>query len=301
MSWGEQIKWSCETLARPGQRFQVTLEAAQSLRSDPKPRTLARFVLFVLAANADPDGVCAVGDAELMAQLSMRVDRFSRILEDLQAEGRVQRLDLTRIRVYVPTGDLGAAVSGVVQTSLLPTSAVQGIEGSGEKGSDTGRLAVSQVLDFYDETFGAKTKWGEDDRREVRAALEIKSVADLKKAIVGNKLSGYHQGENDRRKKYNTLSHIIRGKQGKKTRREVIDYFIDIFEKHKGAGGSTVDHSADPARIRTMKEEIRRAHRLGEDEESQERGRRAEAWLAERGIETKRRPDGYPVWGGGEE
>lgn len=267
------------------------------MRSDAKPRTLARFVLYVLAANADPDGVCGVGDAELMAQLSMRVDRFSRILEDLQAAGRIKRLDLVRIQVYGPAGGLGAAVSGVVQTSLLPTNAVEGIEGSGEEGSDTGRLAVSEVLDFYDETFGVKTKWGEDDRREVRAALEIKSVAELHKAIVGNKLSGYHQGENDRRKKYNTLSHIIRGKQGKKTRREVIDYFIGIFEQHKGAGGSVVDGSADPARIRTLKEEIRRAHHLEGDEESQERARRAEAWLAERGIETRRRPDGYPVWG----
>lgn len=171
----------------------------------------------------------------------------------------------------------------------------------GVQGEGNGRAAVSDVLDFYDETFGAKTKWGEDDRREVRAALEIKSVAELKKAIVGNKLSGFHQGENDRRKKYNTLSHIIRGKQGKKTRRETIDYFIGIFDQHKGAGGSVTDHSADPARIRTMKEEIRRAHHVGDDEESQERSRRAEAWLAERGIETKRRPDGYPVWGGGEE
>jgi hypothetical protein len=282
----------------------VTLEAAQLLRADSKPRTLARFVLFVLAANADPDGVCAIGDAELMAQLSMRVDRFSRILEDLQAEGRIRRLDLTRIRVYAG-GQQGAAVGVVPQTSLLPNSAVEGTGGVGEGDSSAapsgGRTAVSEVLSFYDETFEKHTDWGEDDRREVRAALEIKSVADLKKAIVGNKLSGFHQGENDRRKKYNTLSHIIRGKQGKKTRREVIDYFIGVFEEHKGAGGSVVDREADPAIIRTRKEEIRRAHRLPGDEEALERSRRAEVWLEERGIKTNRKPDGYPVWGGGEE
>lgn len=264
------------------------------MRSDAKPRTLARFVLFVIAANADPDGLCQVGDAELMGQLSMRVDRFSRILEDLQAEGRIKRLDAMRICVYLG-GQRGAAV-GVSQTSLLPTDV---LEGTGVPGGNppSGRTAISEVLAFYDQTFGVRTKWGEDDRREVRAALELKSVAELKKAILGNKLSGYHQGENDRRKKYNTLSHIIRGKQGKKTRREVIDYFIGIFEDHKGAGGSVVDRDADPAIIRTRKEEIRRAHRLPGDEESQERARRAEVWLEERGIKTNRRPDGYPVWG----
>jgi hypothetical protein len=277
----------------------MSIELAQELRSDTKPRTLPRFVLYVLAANADSEGVCAVGDAELMAQLSMRVDRFSRILEDLQAEGRIQRLDLNRIRVYVG-GQRGAVVVDTSQTSLLTTDV---LEGTGVQGGTqpNGRVAISEVLAFYDETFGKETKWGEDDRREVRAALEIKSVADLKKAIAGNKLSGFHQGENDRRKKYNTLSHILRGKQGKKSRRENIDYFIGVFEQHKGAGGSVTDRVADPAIITTRKEEIRRAHRLPGDEEAEERGRQAEAWLAERGIETKRRPDGYPLWGGGDE
>lgn len=279
------------------------LEFAREIAADPKPRTLARFVLYVLAANADPDHVCRVGDAELMAQLSMRVDRFSRILEDLQASGRIKRVDPMQIHVY-GGGQQGAAVGVVNQTSLLPTSSVvgKGVVGEGDASAapSGGRTAVSEVLDFYDKTFGTSTKWGEDDRREVRAALEIKSVADLKRAIQGNKLSGFHQGENEKRKKYNTLGHIIRGKQGKKTRREVIDYFIGIFEEHKGAGGSVVDREADPAIIRTRKEEIRRAHQLPNDEEAQERARRAEVWLEERGIKTSRRPDGYPVWGGGE-
>jgi hypothetical protein len=270
------------------------IELAKGLRSDVKPRTLARFVLFVLAANADDDGMCSVGDADLMAQLSMRVDRFSRILEDLQAEGRIKRLDPMRIEVY-GRGTEGAAVVDVNQTSLLSNTPT----GTGGVGGDqpTGRLAISEVLDFYDKTFETATKWGEDDRREVRAALEIKSVDDLKKAIQGNHLSRYHQGENDRRKKYNTLSHIIRGKQGKKSRREVIEYFIGVFDDHKGAGGSVNDRDADPALIRTYKEEIRRAHRLPDDFEAKERGRRAEKWLDEHGIPTRRRDDGYPVWG----
>lgn len=270
---------------------------------DPKPRTLARFVLYVVAANADPDQVCRVGDAELMVQLSMRVDRFSRILEDLQADGRVNRLDPMQIQVY-GRGTEGAAVSAVNQTSLLPTSAVEGTGGVGggdeSPAPSNGRAAVSEVLDFYDEAFGKTTKWGADDEREVRAALEIKSVEELKKAIQGNKLSGFHQGENDKRRKYNTLGHIIRGKQGKKTRREVIDYFIGVFEQHKGAGGSVADRHTDPALIRQAKEEIRRAWQ-STDDEAIASGKRAEAWLAERGIVTNRRDDGYPMWGGAEE
>lgn len=290
----------------------MTVETAKSILSRSHPKGLNRFLLCLLAVNASADGRLPFGEADqvaLVAESSFGVGRFNRIVRDLLADSYVS-LDNDVLTVYAPdaVGGLGVGVSlspPEKQTSLLPGSSVSspgdgGLLG-GDQDSPKKRTPVSEVLDFYDETFGKSTTWGEDDRREVRAALEIKSVPDLKKAILGNKLSGFHQGENDKGKKYNTLGHIVRGKKGKKTRRENIDYFIEKFEEHKGAGGA-VRSDADPAIVKTRKEEIRRAHRVQGDEEATERARRAVVWLEERGIHTVFRDDGYPLWpeGGGD-
>jgi len=283
----------------------MSLETAKVVLASRHPKGLKRFVLTVLALYATDGGQLPFGEADQQRWSDeLRMDfytRFSRIVEELRYEGFVS-IDGTTLTLYA--GDQrGAAVGGESpQTSLLQSQALaqgRGIQRGDEKKPQD---AVSDVLSFYVATFGPR-KWGEEDKREVRAALEIASVLEIQEAIQGNKLSAYHQGENPKGKKYNTLGHIIRGKQGKRTRRENIDMFREILEKARASSGGikAAASGADPAIIKTRKEEVRRSHRLAHDQEAQERGSRAEAWLREQGIETKRKPDGYPIWpeGGG--
>lgn len=281
----------------------MTAHTAQAILSSKRPKGLKRFVLAVLALDAALDGTLsfAEGDQQrLAAMCQMEVGtRFSRIVEELRFEGFIS-LDGENLTVY-DGGQQGAAVdSGLEQPTLLQSQASvsgQGVPGGSESGAPSPQNAVNEVLAQYVELFGPR-KWGEDDRREVRAALEVASVDELKEAIKGNKLSAFHQGENSRQKKYNTLGHIIRGKRGVRTRRENIDMFRDFYKKAQAASGGVkaARSGADPAIIKTRKEEIRRAHRLPDDPEAQERASRAEEWLREHGIQTQRKDDGYPIW-----
>jgi hypothetical protein len=282
----------------------MSLETAQLVLSSPQPRGLKRFVLTVLALNATDGGQLPFREPDqgrIADQLYMDyATRFSRIVEELLGDGYLS-LDGGVLTVYA--GDQrGAVVTSLQQqTSLLQSEELtegRGLKGgspSSQNGKKPSEAPTAEVLSFYDKTFGKGDPHGEDEKREVRAALKIRTVKQCKEAILGNKASAFHQGENDNRKKYNGVSNIFRGKHGKKTRAEVIDYFIDIYKKAVATSGS-VKSGADPAIVRTRKEEVRRAHRLAHDQEAQERGRRAVAWLAEQGIRTTFNDDGYPLW-----
>lgn len=271
----------------------MSQETADQVLSSAQPRGLKRLTLLVLALFATEGGQLPFSEAlqeRLAKHCAMQYVRFDRTVRELRAEGFLS-LENGILTVY-GGGPTGGDVE-VQQTSLLG-STPQGGTGVVQKGGASSQSAVSEVLACYDQTFRPQD-WGEDDRREVRAALQIATVEQLKKAILGNKASDYHQGANEKRKKYNTLSHIIRGKQGRKSRREQIHYFIEIYEKARATRG-TVKSNVDAALVSTRKEEVRRAHRLSHDSEAAERGRRAEQWLAEQGIETTRNDQGYPLW-----
>jgi len=139
---------------------------------------------------------------------------------------------------------------------------------------------------------------GEEERKIIRAALKVASEDECCHAIEGCRLSNYHMGENPQGRKYNTISHILRGKRGKKTTREQIDMFLDIRGKAI-ASGRSVSSSADPAIVGQKKDEVRRGHRLKGSPEAQRNAKAAEKWLAEQGIVTQRKPDGYPIWPSG--
>lgn len=225
----------------------------------------------------------------------MQLDRFSRNVRELHDNGFINHNGPV---IIIADGGLGASSpSGEQQqTALLPqaSEATQGVVGGGTR-PDTS-AAVDEVLAEYVDVMQPRTTdFGEEDRREVRACLKLKTVEELKEAIRGNKASAFHQGENDREKKYNTISHIFKGKRGGKSRRENLDYFIDIFRKAMATTG-TVKSGVDPAIVAAKKEEVRRAHRLQGDQEAMRRGEEAQKWLAEQGIETRRRSDGYPIW-----
>jgi hypothetical protein len=116
------------------------------------------------------------------------------------------------------------------------------------------------------------------ERKLIQEALKAASVEECCQAIVGCSLSAFHMGDNDRRRKYNRLSQIIKGRQGKETTRERIDYFIDIF--HNPTKVDAPLTSEAQFKINTLKDRVRRGNGNAD-------GQKAEAELWERyRIET---------------
>lgn len=281
-------------------------EILKKVMGSPKPRGLKRLVLMVIAAEAGDDGSLLYENAEdtfasLARCSSMRADRFSRIVRELRDDAFVTT---GKGVIVVNVGGLGEAVKPSGQTTLVEPEAEdkgQGVSKGGQGNSPDGSAGapatdVDQIIARYREVF--KPRWAvapEEERREVRAALQVASLKECLEAIDGCKASAYHQGENKNRKKFNTLTHIFKGKKGGRTRREQIDMFIDTLRKAQATTG-TVKTSADPAIIDSKKEEVRRGFRLKHDPEAVTRGEKAEEFLEEHGIATTRRTDGYPLW-----
>lgn len=144
---------------------------------------------------------------------------------------------------------------------------------------------------------------GPEERKLIREALKVASTDECQRAILGNLSSAWHQGANPRSKKYNRLSHILKGRQASangqaRTTRETIDYFIDVADRASvGAEGVS---SADPAKVRTAKREVLDAWEFPGDEPVVRRGEMAERWLREQGWLIERHGEGRPVfrWGG---
>lgn len=164
-------------------------------------------------------------------------------------------------------------------------------DGSQETREKVDRIWNSYVLHMKP----ASTLAGDEERKIIRDALKVASEQECCEAIEGCRASDYHMGSNPQQKKYNTLSHILRGKRGKRTTREQIDMMRDIRGKAVASGHSVVS-SVDPAIVGQKKNEVRRGHQLKGDPEAVERAAAAEQWLREQGIDTQRRADGYPLW-----
>lgn len=89
------------------------------------------------------------------------------------------------------------------------------------------------------------------ERSLINGALKVATKDELKFAITGCSCSPHHMGKNDRRKKYNALSQIIKGKQGGKTQREQIDMMIGYAES-AGKTRTTVAGSGDTLTTRQL-------------------------------------------------
>ena len=139
-----------------------------------------------------------------------------------------------------------------------------------------------------------------DQRKVIRKALEVASADECCRAILGCASSDFHMGKADasryqgRPAKYNKLSQILRGRQGRETTRERIDYFIDLHEKSGKGGGNLT--SAEVAVMSDAKLAVQRGWRFKDDPEKVAAAERAEAWLVKHGVEVKRKADGYPTF-----
>jgi DNA-binding transcriptional ArsR family regulator len=134
---------------------------------------------------------------------------------------------------------------------------------------------------------------GEDDRRIIRDALKVATVEECKRAISGCRSSSFHMGDNQKRKKYNTLSQILRGKRGRQTTRERIDFFLDLADKSGVQSGVT---SADPARVSQAKRDVLDAWEFPNDEHVTRRGREAKDWLVANGVVVEYEENGRPTF-----
>lgn len=155
---------------------------------------------------------------------------------------------------------------------------------------------IDEVLTCYAEVMeprGGYGSLGAEERKVVREALRVASVEECCRAIKGCKASGFHMGENERRRKYNRVTQILKGKRGGKTTREQIDMFLDIAEKAGLQSGNT---SADPSRVAQAKREVLDGWEFPTDAEAVERAKRARAWLEQNGITVGQDSRGRPTF-----
>jgi hypothetical protein len=126
----------------------------------------------------------------------------------------------------------------------------------------------------------------EQERKLIRDALKVATLDECKGAIRGCYASDFHMKRNGKggSRKFNRLSDILRGKQGKKTTREQIDFLLEIAEK---AGVKSGVSSVDPARLRAAKRDVLDAHEFPGDTRIVERGAQAKAWLQEQGYKVE--------------
>jgi DNA-binding MarR family transcriptional regulator len=132
-----------------------------------------------------------------------------------------------------------------------------------------------------------------EGRKLILAALKVADADECCNAILGCKASAFHMGDNDRRRKYNRLSQILKGKQGGKTTREQIDMFLGIAER---AGVQSDGTSADPAIVSQRKREVLDAFEFPGDDVVVRRGEESERWLAEHGWVVEHEDSGRPLF-----
>lgn len=123
-------------------------------------------------------------------------------------------------------------------------------------------------------------------RAVIRDALKVATEAECKLAITGCSVSSWHMGRDPqtRGKKYNRLTHILKGKRGGRTTREQIDFFIDIAERSGASRGvQSGVTSADPAKISQAKRSVLDAWEFPGDGLVVSRGEESARWLRAQG------------------
>lgn len=152
--------------------------------------------------------------------------------------------------------------------------------------NDSPQTPRAEIWTHYVEVFSPRNQTLDpESARIIDAALAVASVDECKRAIDGNKASPFHQGHNEQRKAYHRLSTILKGRRGKETTRERIDFFLDIGDK-AGVGASA--GPADPVRLQQAKRAVFDAFEYPDDEQVGERGEEAVHWLAQNGWRVER-------------
>lgn len=156
-----------------------------------------------------------------------------------------------------------------------------GVGGSGEPHD-----VVQDVWQHYCAVMNPRHKGLDSESRKViQDAIKVATPSECKRAIDGCRSSDFHMGHNENGRKYNGLSQILRGKRGRQTTRERIDFFLELADK---AGLQSGVPSGLNDKVRRAKRAILDAAEFPGDEQVVERGRTAEAWLVEQGWRIER-------------
>jgi hypothetical protein len=186
------------------------------------------------------------------------------------------------------------------QTSLVNPDATGGlgVRGKGTQSDRTSTEDIDRVADHYLQVMPVRSqKLGDDDRAIIRGALKVASVEECIRCIDTCEQSDYHmkRGKYEHRsgRKYNGLGSILKPRTRRgETVRSRIDFWLDRADET--ALGIADVPSADKAIVMQKVADVRAAQRVPDDEEAQERGRQAQAWLSQHGIKTVRDADGFP-------
>lgn len=216
----------------------------------------ARLVLLALANHAHSDFTKAFPSVRTIAheaRMSTRSAQYN--LRRLEADGRILRTGVTRSGTTIyqivkePGPEGGANLAGVQPTApggAQPASPEPSDEPSGgdPSGLPSGGQAaepepVEAVWQRYRQHKPKMPGRLDRERREViRRALKVATVEECCKAIDGCFASPFHQGDNETGKKYDALSTILRGRAGKETTRERIEFFMGFLDARPRRSGA---------------------------------------------------------------
>lgn len=216
-------------------------------------------------------------------------------------------------RTAVPLGDIGGGRSLRTTTNDDGDQRTTDARAPGENGeaeqdmllledlADFGKLghrqvdkrvltaAIDEVWAHYVRVLKPREKTaGDEERKIIREALRVATVAECKRAIDACASSGFHMGENDKRRKYNSLSQILKAKPPRYTTRERIDFFLDLAASPARAG---FDPTGDPARIAQAKQDVLDGLAFPGDALVVSKGEEAAAWLVQQGWQIDKDPE----------
>jgi hypothetical protein len=277
-------------------------------------RPTDKGVLIALAWHANAQGEHAYPSNESMQRKTSLSERTIRdALRRLEAEGWIEFVGLSpkRTRQYRLMVSKGARAAGGESCPLEGARAApeRSIERSNEEENARAPAqaplapsldAVQDVWQHYVavmERRGRGAELGREERRLIEDALKVATVDELKVAIDGCRASEFHMGRNERRKRYNQLGQIMKGKPRRgETTRDRIEFFMELAEKSGLPSGLT---SVDPARLAQAKRDVLDAWEFPRDEHAQVRGNESADWLARHGVVVRHGADGRPIFESG--
>jgi hypothetical protein len=201
----------------------------------------ARLTFGVLASFAWKDERCYPGQERVGALLGVGERAVRSYIGELKEAGQleVERRGLGKSNAYIllPDRNERPGLSG----SSVPGKNTKVEEdeelASGRKkrtaSTPTSSKDIERVWARYVERMSPRRKEPDaEQRRIIAGALKVASAQECCQAVDGCAASDFHmkRGAYEGRSgaRYNTLSHVLRGKRGGRTTREQIDYLIDL-------------------------------------------------------------------------
>lgn len=195
-----------------------------------------------------------------------------------------------------PSAEGKGGYRGVGVPSPQQTSLSSDVDEAPTAGGGTGEGSpIEAVWTHYVEVMAPRNReLDPESRKIIREALKVATVDECRRAIDGNKASDWHQGQNDRRRKYNKLGQILKGRpRQNETTRDRIDFFLDLAEK---ADEARVVSSADRGKVRAAKQAVLAAFEYPGDAQVVSSGEEASRWLRGQGWQINPGAAGRPIF-----